>query len=134
MRESYALINLNNLKNNICEIKKYYNQYKYYFGVVKANAYGHGIKTIKTMEEAGLNYLTVSSLEEALAVREYTNLPILCFGYVNVRDINIVIENNITLSIISYDYFKELLKTNKKIKVHLKINSGMNRFGMIKMK
>lgn len=130
MRNTYALINLNNLKHNIKEIKNNYNDYKYYIGVVKANAYGHGNQIVKTLEEAGINYVAVSSLEEALAVRKYTKLPILCFGYVSMKEIDKVLENNITLSIISYDYYKEILKTNKKIKVHLKINSGMNRFGI----
>ena len=130
LRNTYALINLNNLKYNIKEIKKYYNDYKYYIGVVKANAYGHGDRISKTLEEAGINYLAVSSLEEAISVRNYTKLPILCFGYVDPKDIEQVINNNITLSIISYDYYQELLKLNKKIKVHLKINSGMNRFGI----
>ena len=121
MRNTYALINLNNLEHNIKEIINNYS-YEYYFGVVKANAYGHGFETIKTMDKAGINYFCVATLEEALEVRKHTKKPILCFGYVN--DFEIAEKNNITLSIISYDYFKE------KIKVHLKINSGMNRFGI----
>lgn len=130
MRNTYALINLKNLKENIKEIKKYYNDYKYYIGVVKANAYGHGDRIAKTLEESGINYLAVSSLEEAISVRKYTKLPILCFGYIDLKEIDEIIKNDITLSIISYDYYQELLKLNKKIKVHLKINSGMNRFGI----
>ena len=129
MRNTYALINLVNLENNIKEIIKNYS-YEYYFGVVKANAYGHGLKTIKVMEKSGINYFCVSSLEEAIEVRKETKKPILCFGYVNTKDLNLVEKNNITLSIVSFDYFKELLNVNPKIKVHLKINSGMNRFGI----
>lgn len=130
MRDTYALINLKNLKENIQEIKEKYNNYKYYIGVVKANAYGHGNYLVKALEQSGINYLAVSSLEEAIDVRKYTNLPILCFGYVNLKDIDIVIKQDITLSIISYEYFKELIEINPKIKVHLKINTGMNRFGV----
>ena len=129
MRNTYALINKTNLANNIKEIIKNYS-YDYYFGVVKANAYGHGIDLIKVMEKNGINYFCVSSLEEAIEARKYTNKPILCFGYISLDDIDLAIKNDITLSIISYDYFKELLKVNPKIKVHLKINSGMNRFGI----
>ena len=51
MGNTYALINLSNLENNIKEIIKNYS-YEYYFGVVKANAYGHGFETIKTMDKA----------------------------------------------------------------------------------
>ena len=129
MRNTYVLINLTNLANNIKEIIKNY-PYEYYFGVVKANAYGHGLKTISVMDKAGINYFCVATLEEAIEVRKLTKKPILCFGYVNTNDLNTVIKNDITLSIVSFDYFKELLKVNKEIKVHLKINTGMNRFGV----
>ena len=129
MRNTYALINLTNLANNIKEIINNY-PYEYYFGVCKANAYGHGYETIKVMEKSGINYFCVATLEEAIEIRKLTKKPILCFGYVNINDIDLVIKNNITLSIISFDYFNELLKVNPNINVHLKINSGMNRFGV----
>ena len=131
MRDTYALINLTYLKENIKEIKSKYNNYKYYIGGVKANAYGHGDYIVNALEEAGINYLAVSSLEEALSIRKHnTNLPILCFGYVDIKEIDKVVENNITLSIISKEYFNELKKVNKNIKIHIKLNTGMNRFGI----
>lgn len=129
MRNTYALINLSNLENNIREIIKNY-PYEYYFGVVKANCYGIGINTIKTMDKAGINYFCTATLEEAIEARNYTKKPILCFGYIDVKDMDLVIKNDITVSIISYDYYKELIKANPKIKAHLKINTGMNRFGI----
>ena len=129
MRKTYALINKTYLENNIKEIIKNY-PYEYYFGVVKANAYGHGIDLVTVMEKSGINYFCVSSLEEAIETRKYTKKPILCFGYIDMEDMDLVIKNDITVSIISYDYFKELIKTNPKVKAHLKINSGMNRFGI----
>ena len=129
MRNTYALINLTYLKENIKNIIQNFS-YDYYFGVVKSKAYGHGFNTIKSMEEAGINYFGVATLEEALEVRKFTQKPILCFGYVNINNIDDVINNNITLSIISEEYYNELLSINPKIKVHIKINSGMNRFGI----
>ena len=129
LRNTYALINLSNLESNIKDIIKNYT-YKYYFGVVKANAYGHGINTVKVMDKSGINYFCVATLEEAIEVRKLTKKPILCFGYVNTSDIELVIKNGITLSIVSFDYFNELLKVNPRINVHIKINSGMNRFGV----
>ena len=127
MRNTYALINLNYLKNNIKEIMREYH-YDYYLGVVKANAYGHGYDIIPTLDEAGINYFCVATMEEAIDVRRLTNKPILCFGYVN--DINLAQKYDITLSIISHEFFEKLLRADLKIKVHLKINSGMNRFGI----
>lgn len=129
MRNTYALINISNLENNIKEIIKNYS-YEYYFGVIKANCYGHGIDLVKVMEKNGINYFCTATLEEAIEARKHTKMPILCFGYISTNDLDLAIKNNITISIISYEYFKELLKANPKIKVHLKINSGMNRFGI----
>ncbi len=129
MRNTYVLIHLKDLENNVKEIIKTY-PYEYYFGVVKANAYGHGFEVIPTLEKGGINYFCTSSLEEAICVRRYTKKPILCFGYVSTKNIKEVIDNDITLSIISYEYFQELLHVNQSIKIHIKINSGMNRFGI----
>ncbi len=131
-RKTYVEINENNLKSNIENIRKNYPDYKYYFGVVKGNAYSHGMHIVSSLIDGGINYLAVSSLEEALEIRKYNkDIPILCFGYINIKDINIAINNNITISIISYDYFKQLIKENiKNLKVHIKINTGMNRLGL----
>ncbi len=129
MRNTYAEINITNLENNIKEIIKNYS-YDYYFGVVKANCYGHGMDLVKVMDKSGINYFCTATLEEAIEARKYTNKPILCFGYIDLEDIDLVIKNDITMTIISYDYFKELININPKIKVHIKINSGMNRFGI----
>ena len=44
---------------------------KYYFGVVKADCYGHnGISAVKTIIGAGCNYLAVATLDEALIIRK----------------------------------------------------------------
>ena len=69
-RKTYVEINLDNLENNVKNIIKHYNDYDYYFGVVKGNCYGHGTKyVINELIANGINYLAVSSLEEALDVR-----------------------------------------------------------------
>lgn len=129
MRNTFALINKTNLENNIKEIIKNYD-YKYYFGVIKANCYGHGINLVKVMDKAGINYFCTATLEETIEARRYTDKPILCFGFIHMDEMDLVIKNNITITIGSYDYFKEIIKVNPKVKVHIKINTGMNRFGI----
>lgn len=133
-RETYMEVYLNNIKSNIKQIINKFNNYEYYFGVVKASCYGLGIKTIDTIIEAGCNYLAVSSLEEALEVREYNkNIPILCFGIIDLKYLDICIKNNITITISNIDYLNELIKLNPtNLKVHLKLNTGMNRLGLKK--
>ena len=77
-RKTYAKIDCDILEDNIKEIKSKYN-YKYYIGIVKANAYGHGDYIVNSLIKGGVNYLAASSLEECLSIREKNEtIPILC--------------------------------------------------------
>lgn len=132
-RNTYAKINLDNIKSNVKKIINRYNDYKYYFGVVKANCYGHyDIKTVEKIIQGGCNYLAVATLDEALYIRKYIkNIPVLCLGSIPVQFIEKVKGNDITITINSMDYMMELMNKNiNGIKAHIKINTGMNRLGM----
>lgn len=130
-RKTYAYIDGNILENNIKEIKKKYPDYKYYIGVVKNNAYHHGMKSVLDMIRGGINYFAVSSLEEALALRKYTDYPVLILEPISLEFVSDAINNNITLTVESLEYTKELLKEDiySELKVHLAVDSGMNRLG-----
>ena len=132
-RKTYVEVNIDNLKNNVKNIVNYYNNYDYYFGVVKGNCYGHGTTyVINELIESGINYLAVSSLEEAIEARQINKkIPILCLEPIRLEYIDICIKNNITITVHDYNYAKELInkKINKILKIHLKIDSGMNRLG-----
>ncbi len=130
-RKTYVEINLNNLKDNVEKLIKRYNNYQYYFGVVKADCYGHGIKAIKTIIDSGCNYLAVATLDEALTIRKKEkNIPILCLGIINQKYLGICEKNNITVTISNYDYVNKIKNKYEKLKVHIKINTGMNRLGV----
>lgn len=131
-RETYALINTNNIKENIKTVINKYNNYKYYFGVVKAKCYGHGYskKIIDAIIDGGCNYLVVALLEEALEIRKYNKkIPILCVEKIDIKYLDIAIKNKVTITINSYEYAKKL-KKYKNLKVHIKVNTGMNRLGI----
>ncbi len=131
-RKSYAIIDSVSLRDNINEIKTKYNDYEYYFGVVKNNCYHHGIKCVVDMALAGINYFAVSSLEEAFEVRKYlSNHPILCLEPIDLNFLDDAINSEITLTIESLDYLKQLIELNPyaNLKIHLKIDSGMHRLG-----
>ena len=132
MDKTYVEINLDTLRNNAKEIIKKYNDYKYYFGVVKSNAYGHGEYIVNELIKGGINYIAVSYLEEAIKVRQYNkDIPILCFVPVDLDDLNLAIDNNITITIADNIYLDQLIKKlNKKVKVHIKLDTGMNRLGI----
>ena len=133
-RDTNIYINVDTVKNNIKNIIDNYN-YQYYIGVVKGNAYSHGMNIVRYMIDAGINYLAVSNLDEAIEIRKIDkNIPILCLEPINIKYIKEIIKNNVTITINSIDYFNSLkkIKIDKKIKAHLKINSGMNRLGFNK--
>lgn len=131
-RKTYKEIDLDNIKYNIKTIINKYNNYQYYFGVVKANCYGSGIKCIPSMIESGINYLAVATLDEALEIRNNNiNTPILCLGHIDKNYIPICIKHNIAITINSIDYVTELKNIDlANLKVHIKINTGMNRLGI----
>lgn len=131
-RRTFAKIDGNILKRNITEIKSKYNNYEYYIGVVKNNAYNHGSYIVNDLIEGGINYLAVSSLEEALDIRKYNlDIPILCLEPIEIDYVYDAINNNVTLTVESLSYMERLseMKLRDVVKVHLKIDSGMNRLG-----
>lgn len=130
-RNTYMEIYLDNINYNVKLLLNRYKKYKYYIGVIKADSYGHNdINVAKSIIKAGINYLAVATLQEALDIRkEIKDIPILCLGIIDTKYIDICIKNNITITISNLNYIKDI-KKNSKIKVHIKLNTGMNRLGI----
>ena len=126
-------INLENLENNINEIKKIINEKCKIMAVVKANAYGHGMINIATkLNEIGIRDFAVATLSEAIELRK-NNIEgnILILGYTDFKDIEYVIKYDLMQTIVDYEYAKGInqIELESKIKVHIKVNTGMNRIG-----
>lgn len=101
--------------------------------VVKAGAYGHGaLQVSRRLEKEGCDYFAVSSIEEALELREGgITGDILILGYILPERIADAVDNDIAFACASYDFAKVLCsqKLDKKAKIHIKLNTGMNRTG-----
>ena len=131
-RNTYVEVNLDNIRHNIKTIKEKY-KYKYYIGVVKGNAYGHGYGIIKTLVDEGINFLAVANLDEALEIRKIDkNIGIFCLEPIDIKYIDVCEENNVSICVCDYEYYLQLRKLKNKLKIHLKIDSGMNRLGFDK--
>ncbi len=129
-RNTYLQTDLSNLQNNYNHYKNITN--KAIFAVVKANAYGLGVEEIsKKLLENHCDYLAVATLDEALEIRSFNiDAPILVMGYVPVIYTDIASANNISLTVISEDWAKQLSETSaKSLTLHIKVNSSMNRLG-----
>ena len=131
-KKTEVIINLSNLEFNAKSICEKFKDYKYRIGVLKSNAYGHGYKVVNSFIKGGINYIAVSYLSEALEIRKYNkDIPVLCMQPILIEDLDCVIKNDITITIHSLNYLKELISVLKdKIKCHIKIDSGMNRLGL----
>lgn len=136
-RNTYLEVDLEKIKNNVKNIISKFPEYKYHFGVVKANCYGidnDDLKVTKAIIDGGCNYLAVATLEEAIRVREkFKDIPILVLGHINKAHLKDAIEYNITVTIHSEESLEEIINQNLNgLKAHIKINTGMNRLGINK--
>ena len=131
-RKVYVEVDRERIGMNVSNVIKKYDHYDYYLGVVKGNAYGHGYEIIPTLIQNGINYLAVSSLDEAIHARRIDeSIPILIMEPVDIADVPLCQEQRLTITVSSYDYWQKLAKLSiDEIKIHLKINTGLNRLGI----
>lgn len=129
-RNTYSQINLKNLYKNYLAVKDCISNKKI-IPVVKANAYGHGaIEVVKYLLSKNIDYFAVSTLEEAMELRlKFKKIDILIMGVVQSQYFEIAATNNFTITICNFDQISnfDILKNN--LRVHIKIDSGMNRLG-----
>ena len=130
----WAEIDLNNLINNIKEIKMK-SKGSEIIGVVKANAYGHGaVEISKVLLNCGIKKLAVANIVEAIELRENNILaPIMLLGISEDYAIDSLIEYNVEPTVSTFSFAEKLnskaVDMNKEIKIHIAIDSGMGRIG-----
>ena len=105
--------------------------------VVKADAYGHGLIPVsKALEEAGADWFGTALLEEAINLRKAGILkPIISWLTPLGEDFKSAIDLDIDLGIPSIDLLDEVIKaaslTGKTARIHLEIDTGMSRGGVL---
>lgn len=130
-------INMDNLKKNFNEIRKFVKAPTKIIAVIKANAYAHGsVELGKMYEEIGVDRLAVSILTEAVELRKAgIKLPIQLLSYASKGQMGLVVDNDLILEIYTYRAAKSLsdiaVRKNKKVKIHIKIDTGMTRIGFV---
>lgn len=132
-------INLDNLKENLQMIRSFINGESKIMAVVKSNAYGHGMtEASKVCQENGIDFLGVSNVTEGLKLRKAgIRIPILVMGFTEKEDVAKAIEADIQMTISNVNQakiiFEEAKNIEKRAKVHLKIDTGMRRYGPIEV-
>lgn len=108
-------------------------------GILKADGYGHDIaQAAACLEECGVDCFGVATFPEAMKVRAVSPAkPILTFSRIPINDLETAVESKITVSGVSFEHINAMntylasIPGNKKIDIHIKIDTGLNRTGMI---
>lgn len=126
------IVNLSNLKNNFNEIKQCVGANVKVCAMVKADAYGHGLKDVCNVL-VGADFFGVASVFEAKKIRKFNKFTnILVVGVSNWEHIIWCGCANVSVTVSSVSELNKIISilNGAKIKVHIKINTGLNRIGV----
>ncbi len=134
MRPTYLEVNLTRLKQNLDNIRVHAAPAKV-MAVLKANAYGHGVDGVAPFIAPFADYIGVAIVEEGIRLRELgIEKPILVMGGTLPEQLPLFIEHRLTLAASSPDLLLAAERlaesTRTRLRVHLKIDTGMERIGV----
>jgi alanine racemase len=135
VRPTLVEVNLTRLTENLNLIRKQVAPAKI-MTILKANAYGHGlVKVARHMVAHGADYLGVAVLEEGILLREQgITAPILVLGGIMGNQVPLFIKHKLTLTASSVEKLEQVEATAAQMgvqaRVHLKIDTGMERIGV----
>jgi alanine racemase len=134
VRATYMEVNLNRIKQNLEIIRRHVNPAKV-MPIIKANAYGHGMVEVAKHLAPFADYFGVAVLEEGILLRELgIQTPILVMGGIWGEQVPRYLDFNLTFMASSVERLEQINsaaeKSQRKAKVHLKIDTGMERIGV----
>ena len=134
VRATWAEVNLTRLEHNLAAIKRRVAPAKMML-IVKANAYGHGLAEVSKALAGKTDYVGVAVLEEGMLLRELgVTAPIIVLGGIWGDQILLYLKNDLTLTASSVERLEQIDavagQMGVKAKVHLKIDTGMERIGI----
>src|SRR5581483_3464570 len=136
LRPAWVEIDLGRLRRNVELIRRDLPKPVQLMAVLKDEAYGHGaLDVVRIALEEGASCLGLSTLEEAMALREAKiTAPILLLGERQEAELPWCVEHDLTVCINEANTARQLARIaatlGKRVPVHLKIHTGMSRFGV----
>ena len=129
-----ALISKEAIKHNFNNIKKLVPDGVKIMPVIKADGYGHGALTFADVLESKSDYFAVAIIEEAIELRKHgIKIPIMLLGYTNPAYFEMAIENDITITILTFEDAQKMSciagQLRKTAKIHIPVDTGMGRIG-----
>ena len=137
LRPAWVEVSREKAIHNFLEVRRAVGPNVKICAVVKADSYGMGSMELSKMYlENGVDMFAVAVIGEAFELREeIKDKDILVLGFTSEEFYEDAIENNITLTVYNYDHAVRLNQTakklNKKAKIHIKVETGMNRLGFL---
>ena len=137
LRRTWAEIDLDHLLYNYHALRRRVGMGVKFLGVVKADAYGHGaVQVARTLQDAGADYLAVSSLDEARELRSHgITMPVLILGHTPPEQVSELIRLGITQAVSAKakaeEYSAAAEKCGGTLKIHIKVDTGMSRLGFL---
>lgn len=134
IKRTWEIVDLDLCRHNVDCIRNHISRDCKIMYVIKADAYGNGAVIIGKEVEGIVDYFGVSSLDEALQLRNVgITKPILILGYTPTECVDMLIKYDITQTVFSTEYAKKLSEASSdlknKLKIHIKIDTGMSRLG-----
>lgn len=133
MKDSCTTVDLDRIAHNAKTITEKYSDYKYFIGVLKSDAYGHGMRVVNELYQNGVNYFAVATIDEAKELRRYNKeAPVLLLEPIELSRISEAEQLGLTLPVNEIGYAKELLSLDRQkgLNIHLQVDSGFNRLGI----
>lgn len=128
-RQTYVEVDNSIIEHNARIISEAF-PHKYNIAVIKGNAYGHGYGVVPALIKGGMNAFAVSKLEEAIEARKWAgDYPVIMLQPIHGEYYSVCEENNISVCVNDEETFKDIVASNCRLKIQLKIDSGMNRLG-----
>lgn len=128
------VINLKEILNNFNRAKAKLEKNVKVCAVIKADAYGFGANKICQLLNIKADYFAVARLSEFLRIEKIAQKPILILSPLSERETKVAIERDAELSISSIERLRianNIARAkHKKAKIHLVVDTGMNRFGL----
>ncbi len=130
-RRAWRELDLDALRHNAGELLRLCGPGREIMAVVKANAYGHGdFETAAELERAGVRAFAVASVDEGVRLRRYgIRGEILILGYTDAEYAGTLGKYRLTQTVVSPEHARELGRRGVRLRVHVKIDTGMNRLG-----
>lgn len=131
MRPSVLEVNLNNFIYNVEQIQNFVGKDIKIMPVVKANGYGSHINMRLDIMNR-FDIVAVALVSEAIYLREIGyDKEIFVLNQPALEEIDLIINNNITIGLSDLSFLEELGKRKDNVKVHIEIDTGMGRTGVL---